>query len=240
MTRVSGPSRCERNARNAMIERHLPLARALALRYRRSPEEIDDLLQVASLGLVKAVDRWDPDRGVAFTSFAVPTILGELRHHLRNNTWCVRPPRRLQDLSQSIRRARRELRAATDGEPTIAELAHRLDRSRAEVTEAVLASRGRTASSLATPRDEDGAGSDAAVDALSELDPGYARVDARATIERLIAVLDDRARAVLYLRFDHDLLQSQIAAAVGCSQVHVSRILAASLEALRTQAVATP
>jgi RNA polymerase sigma-B factor len=224
---------------SALIERHLPLARALALRYRRSPEEIDDLVQVASLGLVKAADRWDPARGVPFTSFAVPTILGELRHHLRDSSWCVRPPRRLQDLLRSIDRARGELRAATDGEPTIAELANRLGRCRAEVTEAVLASRGRTAASLDAPRDEDGAASDAAVDALSQLDPGYARVDARATIERLIAVLDDRARAVLHLRFDHDLVQSEIAAAVGCSQMHVSRILAASLEALRTQAVAT-
>jgi RNA polymerase sigma-B factor len=226
--------------RAALIERHLPLARALALRYRRSPAELDDLVQVASVGLVKAVDRWDPGRGVPFPSFALPTILGELRHHLRDSTWCVRPPRRIQDLCQSIHRARRDLRAATDGEPTIAELANRLGRSRAEVTEAVLASRGRTASSLDTSRDEDDAGSDAAVDALSQLDPGYACVDARATIERLVAVLDDRARTVLCLRFDHDLLQSQIAAAMGCSQMHVSRLLAASLEALRMQAVATP
>jgi RNA polymerase sigma-B factor len=238
MSLLDGRHARERNDRNALIERHLPLARALALRYRRAPEEIDDLVQVASVGLVKAADRWDPDRGVAFTTFAVPTILGALRHHLRDSTWCVRPPRGLQDLSQSIDRARRELRAATDGEPTIAELANHLGRSRAEVAEGVLASRSRTACSLDTPREEDGAGSDAAVDALSQLDPGYARVDARATIERLVAVLDDRARAVLYLRFDHDLLQSQIAAAVGCSQMHVSRILAASLEALRTQAIA--
>jgi RNA polymerase sigma-B factor len=227
-----------RNACSTLIERYMPLARALALRYRRSPEEMDDLVPVASLGLVKAVDRWDPDRGVAFTTFAVPTILGELRHHLRDSSWCVRPSRRLQDLSQSIDRARRELRAATDCEPTIAELANRLGRSRDEVTEAVLASRGRTASSLDAPRDEDGAGAEAAVDALSQLDPGYARVEAKATIERLIAVLDDRARAVLFLRFELDLVQSKIAAAVGCSQMHVSRILAASLEALRTQTVA--
>jgi RNA polymerase sigma-B factor len=237
VTRVEGSSRREQNARNALIERHLPLARVLALRYRRSPEEIDDLIQVASLGLVKAVDRWDPARGVPFVGFAVPTILGELRHHLRDSSWCVRPPRRLQDLSQSVDRARR---AATGGEPTIAELADRLGRSRAEVTEAVLAGRGRVASSLDTRRDEDGAGSDAAVDALSQVDPGYARADLRATIERLIAVLDDRARAVLHLRFDRDLLQSEIAAAVGCSQMHVSRILVTSLEALRTQAVDTP
>lgn len=153
----------------------------------------------------------------------------------------MRPPRRrIQNLSQSIGRARREPGAATDGEPTIAELADRLGRSPAEVTEAVLASRGRTASSFDASGDEDGAGSDAAVDALSQLDPGYTRADARATIERLIGVLDDRAREVLHLRFDHDLLQSQIAAAVGCSQMHVSRILAASLEALGTQGAATP
>jgi RNA polymerase sigma factor (sigma-70 family) len=90
VSRASGPSRCDRKARNALIERHLPLERALALRYRRSPEEIEDLVQVASLGLVKAVDWWDRDRGVAFTRFAVPTVLGELQHHLRDNTWCVR------------------------------------------------------------------------------------------------------------------------------------------------------
>jgi RNA polymerase sigma-B factor len=228
----------DRHARSTLIERYLPLARGLAVRYRGSPEELDDLIQVASLGLVKAVDRWDPDRGVAFTSFATPTILGELRHHLRDRSWSVKPPRRLQDLSQSTDRARRELRAATGREPTIEELANRLGRSRGEVTEAVLASRGRTASSLDAPRDEDRAGSEAAVDTLSQLDPGYARVEAKATIERLIAVLDDRARAVLFLRFELDLVQSQIAAAVGCSQMHVSRILAASVEALRTQAVA--
>lgn len=116
LTRVSGPSRPawrvrtddqallrrhrtgDRHARSTLIERYLPLARGLAVRYRGSPEELDDLIQVASLGLVKAVDRWDPDRGVAFTSFATPTILGELRHHLRDSSWCVRPPRRLQDL----------------------------------------------------------------------------------------------------------------------------------------------
>ena len=224
-----------RHARTTLIERYLPLARALALRYRRSPEEVDDLVQVASLGLVKAVDRWDPDRGVAFTSFAIPTILGELRHHLRDRSWCVRPPRCVQDLSQSIDRARSELRATTGREPTIAELANHLGRSRDEVTEAVLATQGRTASSLDAPRDEDDAGSEAAVDALSEHDPGYARVDAKATIERLTAVLDERARAVLCLSFELDLVQSQIAAAVGISQMHVSRTLAASLEALRTQ-----
>ena len=235
-----GAARPERRAREALIERYVPLARALALRYRGSPAEIDDLVQVASLGLVKAVDRWDPDRGVAFTTFATPTILGELRHHLRDRSWCVRPPRRVQDLSKSIDRARRELLAATSREPTIEQLAGRIGRSGDEVTEAVLASRGRTGSSLDAPREEDGAGSEAAVDALSQLDPGYARVEAKATIERLIAVLDDRARAMLYLRFDLDLVQSQIAATVGCSQMHVSRVLAASLEALRTQAVATP
>ena len=224
-----------RHARSTLIERYLPLARALALRYRGSPEEIDDLVQVASLGLVKAVDRWDPDRGPAFTTFAVPTILGELRHHLRDRTWCVRPPRRVQDLSQSIDRARRELGAATGSEPTIAELANCLGRSRDEVTEAVLAGRGRTADSLDAPRDEDRAGSDSVVDALGQDDSGYARAEAKATIERLIAGLDERARAVLYLRFELDLVQSQIAAAVGCSQMHVSRTLAASLEALRTQ-----
>jgi RNA polymerase sigma-B factor len=224
-----------RHARTTLIERYLPLARALALRYRRSPEEVDDLVQVASLGLVKAVDRWDPDRGVVFTSFAIPTILGELRHHLRDRSWCVRPPRRVQDLSQSIDRAQWELRATTGREPTIAQLANRLGRSRDDVTEAVLATQGRTASSLDAPRDEDDAGSEAAVDALSEHDPGYARVDAKATIERLTAVLDERARAVLCLSFELDLVQSQIAAAVGISQMHVSRTLAASLEALRTQ-----
>jgi RNA polymerase sigma-B factor len=227
----------DRHARSTLIERYLPLARGLAVRYRGSPEELDDLIQVASLGLVKAVDRWDPDRGVAFTSFATPTILGELRHHLRDRSWSVKPPRRLQDLSQSTDRARRELRAATGREPTIEELANRLGRSRGEVTEAVLASRGRTASSLDAPRDEDRAGSEAAVDTLSQPDPGYARMEAKPRSNGS-SPSSTIARAVLFLRFELDLVQSQIAAAVGCSQMHVSRILAASVEALRTQTVA--
>src|ERR671914_225562 len=116
-------------ARNELIERYMPLARSLALRYRRASEPLDDLFQVASLGLVKAVDRWDPDRGLAFTSFAVPTILGELRRHFRDTTWMVRPPRSVQELSTPAEPAPARLSGALGREPTIPELAARVGRS---------------------------------------------------------------------------------------------------------------
>jgi RNA polymerase sigma-B factor len=216
-------------ARAALIERYLPLARSLASGFRATPEEMEDLVQVAALGLVKAADRWDPDRGWAFSSFAVPTILGELRHHVRDRTWCVRPPRALQELNAAIEAGRDELRALTGVEPTIGDLARHLGRSCEDVREALAASRARTASPIDAEEGD--------ADAFGVEDAGFGRAEARATLATLVGDLDDRVRTVLHLRFDRDLIQADIGAVVGCSQFHVSRLLAASIEALHQRAV---
>jgi RNA polymerase sigma-B factor len=216
-------------AREQMIERNLPLARRLALRYRRSPEPLEDLFQVAALGLVKAVDRWDPDRGLPFPAFAVPTILGELRRHFRDTTWNVRPPRDLQELSLAVDEARG---ATNEREPTVAELARRLGRPPEQIIEALQASEGRSAHSLDTQVNDDEHDATTVGDLIGRIDYEYERVEARATIERLTAILDQRSREILRLRFENDLLQSEIAERVGISQMHVSRILRSSLERL--------
>ena len=224
--------RGEPGARRELIERYMPLARSLALRYRRASEPLDDLIQVASVGLVKAVDRWDPGRGLAFSSYAVPTILGELRRYFRDSTWDVRPARDMQELCLAVEEARDALWVDLGRSPTVADLAKHLDRPPEEVMEALQASDGRSLRSLDAPVHEDEGDSASAGDLIGDHDPGYARVEAVATIEQMTAILDDRAREILRLRFEEDMLQSEIAAHVGCSQMHVSRIIRSSLERL--------
>ena len=224
--------RGEPGARKELIERYMPLARSLALRYRRASEPLDDLIQVASVGLVKAVDRWDPGRGLAFSSYAVPTILGELRRYFRDSTWDVRPARDMQELCLAVEEARDALWIELGRSPTVADLAKHLDRAPEEIMEALQASDGRSLRSLDAPVHEDEGDSASAGDLIGDRDPGYARVEAVATIEQMTAILDDRAREILRLRFEEDMLQSEIAAQVGCSQMHVSRIIRSSLERL--------
>jgi RNA polymerase sigma-B factor len=219
-------------ARDELIERYMPLARSLALRYRRASEPLDDLIQVASVGLVKAVDRWDPDRGLAFSSYAVPTILGELRRYFRDATWDVRPARDLQELCLAVEEARDALWIDLGRSPTVGDLAERLRRSPEEVVEALQATEGRSVRSLDAPVHEEEGDSASAGDLIGHDDPGFDRVEAGVTIERLTAVLDERAQEILRLRFAEDLLQSEIAERVGCSQMHVSRIIRSSLEKL--------
>jgi RNA polymerase sigma-B factor len=206
--------------RDRVIVNHLPLARALALRYRGRGESLDDLVQVASLALVKAADRWEPERGLKFSTYAVPTIVGELRRYFRDYTWDVRPPRRLQELTGVVARARDELAGALGREPTSGELAERLDRPVAEIEEALEATHARRLPPL-----------DATT--ASTLDDGYAQVEGRITFQQLTAPLDARAREALRLRFEDDLHQHEIAARLGVSQVSVSRLLRASLKELR-------
>jgi RNA polymerase sigma-B factor len=219
-------------ARDVLIERYMPLARSLALRYRRASEPLDDLVQVASVGLVKAVDRWDPDRGLAFSSYAVPTILGELRRYFRDATWDVRPARDLQELCLSVEEARETLWSQLGRSPTVADIAERLDRSEEEIVEALQATEGRSVRSLDAPVHEEEGDSASAGDLLGSDDAEFDRVEAGITVERLARILDPRAREILRLRFQEDLLQSEIAEHVGCSQMHVSRIIRASLERL--------
>jgi RNA polymerase sigma-B factor len=219
-------------ARDELIERYMPLARSLALRYRRASEPLDDLVQVASVGLVKAVDRWDPDRGLAFSSYAVPTILGELRRYFRDATWDVRPARDLQELCLSVEEAREKLWGELGRSPTVDDMARRLDRSHEEIIEALQATEGRSARSLDAPVHEEEGDSASAGDLIGSEDVEFERVEAGVTIERMTGILDDRARVILRLRFKEDLLQSEIAERVGCSQMHVSRIIRSSLERL--------
>jgi RNA polymerase sigma-B factor len=224
--------RGEPGARDELIERYMPLARSLALRYRRASEPLDDLIQVASVGLVKAVDRWDPDRGLAFSSYAVPTILGELRRYFRDSTWDVRPARDMQELCLAVEEARDELWIELGRSPTVADLAAHVNRAPEEVMEALQASDGRSLRSLDAPVHEEEGDSASAGELIGDTDPGFERVEAGATIEQLTAILDERAREILRLRFSEDLLQSEIAERVGCSQMHVSRIIRSSLERL--------
>jgi RNA polymerase sigma-B factor len=223
-------------ARRELIERYVPLARAIAMRYRHTAEPLDDLIQVASLAVIQAVDRWDPSRGFAFTTFAVPTILGLLRRHFRDTTWMVRPPRRLLELSLVVEREREPLAAALGREPTVGELAAQVEAPADAVADALLAYQARLARSLDEPVTDDGEALDTVGGQLGHDDDGFERAEARTTVERLSSVLDDRARDVLRLRFEHDLRQSDIAALVGCSQMQVSRIIRASLDRLRLHA----
>ena len=222
----------DEKAREDLIERYMPLARSLALRYRRASEPLDDLIQVASVGLVKAVDRWDPERGLAFSSYAVPTILGELRRYFRDSTWDVRPARDLQELCLALEEAREKLWGELGRQPTVSDLAARLGRSDEEIVEAMQATEGRSVRSLDAPVHDEDNDSASAGDLIGAPDDEFARVEANVTLERLTGILDDRARHILHLRFAEDLLQSEIAETVGCSQMHVSRIIRSSLEKL--------
>jgi RNA polymerase sigma-B factor len=215
-----------------IILAHLPLARRLALRFSRASHCVDDLVQVASVGLIKAADRWDPARGLAFSTYAVPTILGELRHYCRDFTWAIRPPRGLQDLCLAIGKAREQLHDAIGSEPTVDALAERLDRTPDEIIAALAAEQARTLESLDAAVDRDDSGLATTGDLIGRYDDGYERVEARDTVERLTSILDARAREVLRLRHENDLHQAEIAARLGITQVHVSRILRASYDRL--------
>jgi RNA polymerase sigma-B factor len=227
--------RGENGARDALIERYMPLARSLALRYRRASEPLDDLIQVASVGLVKAVDRWDPGRGLAFSSYAVPTILGEIRRYFRDSTWDLRPARDLQELALAVEEARDTLWAQLGRSPTVYDLALHLDRGQEEIIEALTAGDARSLRSLDTPVREEEEDSMTTGEMIGIMDPGYDRVEVGAMLDALTEVLDDRAREILRLRFHEDLLQSEIAERVGCSQMHVSRIIRSSLQRLATK-----
>ncbi|MGZ8649758.1 MAG: SigB/SigF/SigG family RNA polymerase sigma factor [Solirubrobacteraceae bacterium] len=223
-------------AREALVQRFLPLARQLARRYQRGGEPLDDLVQVASLGLLKAIDRFDPDRPTAFSSFAVPTILGELKRHFRDKGWSVRVPRDLQELAVRVERETEELATRLGRAPTSAEVAHHMEIATEQVLEAREAAGAYRAVSLDRPRDDEdedgGMGESMGVE-----DPGFDHAEHVATIERLLDVLSDREREVLRLRFAEDLTQSEIGARVGVSQMHVSRLIRQAVTRLREAAV---
>jgi RNA polymerase sigma-B factor len=222
--------------RAALVERFLPLARQLARRYRRGGEPLEDLEQVASLGLLKAIDRFDPARPTAFSSFAVPTILGELKRHFRDHGWAVRVPRELQELAMRMEPESEELARELGRSATPEEIARRVGVTTEQVLEAREAAGAYRAASLDQPQHErEDAGEPYAATVGAE-DPGYRRAEDAATADRLMDVLTDRERAVLHLRFREDLTQSEIGRRIGVSQMHVSRLVRDALARLHEAA----
>ena len=228
--------RGDKRARNVLVERHLPLARRLALRYRDRAEPVADLIQVAYLGLVGAVDRWDPERGTAFSTFAVPTILGQLRRHFRDSTWLVRPPRDLQELWLDVSRARDELWQELGRSPTAGDVADRLGVTIEQVSDALQLGAARVADSLDELLRPDQPDAGTALEQAADPEDRYSIADASITLDQISGVLDARAREVVRLRYCEDLLQRDIADRVGCSQMHVSRILRDALGELAEHA----
>jgi RNA polymerase sigma-B factor len=223
-------------AREQLVQRFLPLARQLARRYQRGGEQLDDLVQVASLGLLKAIDRFDPARETAFSSFAVPTILGELKRHFRDKGWSVRVPRDLQEMAVKVDRIADEMSREIGRAPTPGEIAERTGTSLEQVLEAREASAAYRAVSLDRPRSEDDEEGDSYADAFGAEDPGFRIAEDSATVDRLMRVLTEREREVLRLRFEEDLTQSEIGQRVGVSQMHVSRLIRQSIARLRDEA----
>jgi RNA polymerase sigma-B factor len=221
-------------AREELVERFLPLATRLAQRYRRGAEPLEDLVQVASVGLLKAIDRFDPERGTAFSSFAVPTIAGELKRYFRDKGWAVRVPRDLQELAQRVDRTTDRLMHELSRAPTVAEIADELGTTLEQVLEAREAAAAHRADSLDRPYDdEDGT---RVVDTLGAPEPGYLQAELSATLETMMSVLSDREREILRLRFAEDLTQSEIGQRVGVSQMHISRLLREAVTRLRETA----
>jgi RNA polymerase sigma-B factor len=224
----------EQRRRDEAVRRYLPLARRLARRYRYTGEPIEDLEQVACIGLLHAIDRFDPARGAAFSSFAVPTILGELRRYFRDRTWALRVPRQLQELSWKLERARDALTVSIGRQPTVAELAEHLNVSEEVVLQGLELALVQDMVPIDRPR-----GADEEDDAdpwPGRLDDGYDRAEDRAVLGPLLERLPAADAQIVALRFCGDLTQDAIAQRVGSSQMHVSRVLYRSLTTLRDAA----
>ena len=221
-------------AREELTHRLMPLARQLAARYRRRSEPLDDLVQVASLALVKAIDRFDPARGTALSTYAVPTILGELRRYFRDASWSIHVARELQERILLVERVSGELASRLGRSPSVPEVMARVGLSQEEVLEALEASSARRTASLdqTLAPDDDPAGATLA-DTLSSEEDGFELVEDRAAVASAMRALDDRSRRILRLRFAEDMTQSQIAAELGISQMQVSRLLRRALATLR-------
>jgi RNA polymerase sigma-B factor len=223
----------DQKARDELVSRFLPLARNLARRYAGAREPFDDLLQVASLGLVKAVDRFDVDRGAAFSSFAVPTILGELKRYFRDLGWSVHVPRGAQEQALKVQEAQERLTTRTGRPPTVNELAEYMERSVEDVLDALETAAAHHSASLDAPRDEGDEESGTLVDMFGEADSRYELVNETVTISEAARQMSSRERRVLALRFVRDMTQTEIAREIGVSQMQVSRILRRALGRLR-------
>ncbi|MCY1138246.1 SigB/SigF/SigG family RNA polymerase sigma factor [Actinoplanes sp. Pm04-4] len=223
------PSRSE--LRDRAIEAWLPLARHLAQRYAGRGEPADDLFQVAVVGLIKAVDRWEADRGVDFAGYAIPTIVGEIKRHFRDRTWSVRVPRRLQEMRLAITAANASLSHQLGRAATVADIAAHLNVTEEEVLEGLEGARAYNATSLSTPVSADG--TTELGDTLGGEDREFDAVEFRVALGPALATLDEREQRIVHLRFYGNLTQTQIAEQVGISQMHVSRLLTRALAKLR-------
>jgi RNA polymerase sigma-B factor len=221
----------DRALRNQLVEEHMRLAEFLARRFSHRGESPDDLRQVALVGLLKAVERFEPDRGLQFSSFATPTITGELKRHFRDKGWAVRVPRRIQELHLELDRTVADLNQELGRPPTPAEIAQRAGVLEEDVLESMEAGSLYRLASLDSSRSDDEAAPSPA-QRLGELDTELGAVENRVAVSEMLAILPEREQKIVYLRFFEGLTQSEIAEEIGISQMHVSRLLVRSLETL--------
>lgn len=231
------PEHHEPDSRDELIQEYMPLVRSLARRFAGRGEQLEDLVQVGSIGLIKAVDRYDPNRGVELASYAVPTVIGEIRRHFRDRVWPVSVPRRLKELSYRVSVALDELSSDLGRSPTIAELAATAEVDEEQVLEALEVGRAYSTRSLSEQRgdDDDASPESDRVEALGSEDHAYEVAEDRAVLAEGLQALDERERRIIHLRFFEGLTQSQIAIEVGISQMHVSRLIRKALETLGGQ-----
>jgi RNA polymerase sigma-B factor len=223
------PSRAA--VRDRAIEAWLPMAKRLARRYAGRGESLEDLVQTATVGLIKAVDRYDPDLGDGFLGYAIPTILGEIRRHFRDRGWMIRPPRRLQEMRLAISDANNELTHTLGRSPTVADIAAHLNVTEEAVLEGLEGARAYRTTSLSAPAG--GNGTFELGDLIGSEDHGYELAELGVALPPALATLPERQRHIIMLRFYGNQTQAQIAEQIGVSQMHVSRLLAAALTALR-------
>ncbi|WP_263995583.1 SigB/SigF/SigG family RNA polymerase sigma factor [Mycobacterium yunnanensis] len=221
--------------REAIFNRCLPLADRIARHYGGRGEDIEDLVQVARLGLVKAVNRFDHTKGSHFVAFAVPTMMGEVRRHFRDHGWSMHVPRRLKDRHGHITRATMELTQTLGKAPTAGQLAELLDMRREDIVDSLLAAEAYRVHSIDAPVSSGDSAPRMVSDTVGDVDFSFDRITDQETVRPLLAALPERERTVLYLRFFESMTQSQIAERIGVSQMHVSRILEKTLRELRDQ-----
>ncbi|MFF2808319.1 RNA polymerase sigma factor SigF [Streptomyces sp. NPDC058000] len=234
-------TRAYQYARNTLIEMNMSMVRYVARRYRHRGDDMEDIVQVGTIGLIKAIDRFDLSREVEFSTFAVPYILGEIKRFFRDTGWAVHVPRRLQELRTELARAKEQLHTTLDRDPTVAELAAHLRLPEEDVIEGLVAANGYSADSLDTPVDPDPLDQRRALtEVLGADDPALETVEDLHTLAPLLRQLDARERRIIELRFGQEMTQSQIGAELGVSQMHVSRLLNRTLSQLRTGMLTDP
>ena len=222
-------------AREELIERYMSLVRSLARRYAYRGEQLDDLVQIGAIGLIKAIDRFDVERGVELTTYATPNIIGEIKRHFRDKGWSVRVPRGLQELNVQVTKLIEQLTVQLGRSPTIPELAKAAGVEEEQVLEALESGRAYSSVSLSTGGGSDEDGELDPLESLGTIEHEYEISEDRAVLAPGFKVLDERERKILHLRFFSGLTQSQIAAEIGISQMHVSRLIRRSLEKIREE-----